>query len=203
MNLDAVVRKIQQTLGVSVDGNAGPETWRAIHLAVVGKPVPNSPAFAGKADIRSEKTIATLRPELAPYARALVERAAAANIDIKIIGGTRTFAEQNALFAIGRTTELHRRTVTNAKGGESNHNFGIAFDIGVFKSLDYLGESPLYDAVGVIGMDIGLEWGGQWVSFVDKPHFQLRPDWASKMSEPEMLAELRKRLAAKKDFFAA
>lgn len=157
-----------------------------------GKTVPKTRAFSGKVDERSEKTIATLQPEVAPYARLLVSRAANAGIEIKIIGGTRTYAEQDALFAQGRTKPGRR--VTNAKGGESNHNFGIAFDIGVFKGKEYLDESTGYDVVGAIGMEIGLEWGGEWTTIVDKPHFQLRPTWAAHSSESEMLAELRNRV---------
>ena len=84
----------------------------------------------------------------------------------------------------------------------SNHNFGIAFDVGVFSGTSYLPESPKYKAVGVLGMDIGLEWGGNWTSIVDQPHFQLRPTWASAMSEKEMLAELRARVAAGQPIFA-
>ena len=192
MNIDAVIRGVQEHVGVAVDGRAGPETWNAIYEALLGKAVPTSKAFSGKVDDRSEKTIATLQPEVAPYARSLVARAANAGIEIKIIGGTRTYAEQDALFAQGRTKPGRR--VTNAKGGESNHNFGIAFDIGVFKGTEYLDESTGYDVVGAIGMEIGLEWGGEWTTIVDKPHFQLRPTWADHSSESEMLAELRDRV---------
>ena len=109
--------------------------------------------------------------------------------------GCGTYAEQDELFAQGRTKPGKR--VTNAKGGESNHNFGVAFDVGVFEGNAYLDDSPAYDAVGAIGASIGLEWGGHWISLVDKPHFQLRPNWAKVMSESEMLAELSKRLENK------
>nr|WP_315232923.1 M15 family metallopeptidase [uncultured Albidiferax sp.] len=199
MNTDAVIRKVQALVNVTVDGRAGPETWRAIYETVAGKKLPNTAAFAGKVDDRSEKTIATLHPQVAPYARSLVQRAEAAGIEIKIIGGTRTYAEQDALFAQGRTKPGKR--VTNAKGGESNHNFGIAFDIGVFNGKAYLGESPSYDVVGALGMDLGLEWGGEWTTIVDKPHFQLRPAWAEHLSEREMLVELRDRVAKDKDVY--
>jgi peptidoglycan L-alanyl-D-glutamate endopeptidase CwlK len=83
--------------------------------------------------------------------------------------------------------------VTNAKGGYSNHNFGIAFDIGVFENGKYLGNSPSYRVVGPIGTALGLEWGGNWKTFVDLPHYQLRPSWAANMSESEMLRHLRDR----------
>ncbi|WP_245153381.1 M15 family metallopeptidase [Chlorobaculum sp. 24CR] len=42
-------------------------------------------------------------------------------------------------------------------------------------------------------MDLGLEWGGNWKTIVDQPHYQLRPDWAKEMPEKQMLAELRNR----------
>ena len=81
--------------------------------------------------------------------------------------------------------------VTNARGGYSNHNFGLAFDVGVFDGGRYLGESPLYKVVGALGRSLGLEWGGDWRSIQDEPHFQLRPAWAAQMSERDFLAQLR------------
>lgn len=190
MNLDKLIRAIQDELGVNVDGNAGPETWIAIYNRIC----PNqnaSPALSEKVDDRSEKVIATLLPDVQPYARALVLKAAAAGIMIKVISGLRTYEEQNDLYAQGRTKP--GKIVTNARGGYSNHNFGIAFDIGVFEGSKYLDESPNYRAIGAMGTDLGLEWGGNWKSIQDEPHFQLRPTWAAGSSEKDMLAELRSR----------
>jgi peptidoglycan L-alanyl-D-glutamate endopeptidase CwlK len=92
--------------------------------------------------------------------------------------------------------------VTNARGGFSNHNFGIAFDIGLFERNEYLGESPMYKAVGTLGVELGLEWGGNWKTIVDQPHYQFRPAWAVDLTERQMLAELRDRTAAGVDAFA-
>jgi peptidoglycan L-alanyl-D-glutamate endopeptidase CwlK len=142
--------------------------------------------------------IATLHPKVQPYARALVLKAASAGITIKIISGLRTYAEQDALYAQGRTKPGN--IVTRVKGGYSNHNFGVAFDVGVFDGPKYVPESPRYKAVGAIGLDLGLEWGGNWKDFKDEPHFQLRPKWAAG-SEKDMLAELRTRKAAGKDLY--
>jgi peptidoglycan LD-endopeptidase CwlK len=133
-------------------------------------------------------------------ARALVQKAARAGIEIKIISGLRSYEEQDALYAQGRTAPGDK--VTNARGGYSNHNFGIAFDIGVFEGNTYLADSPKYKAVGVLGMDLGLEWGGSWKTIVDQPHFQLRPVWASDLNEKEMLALLRDRVAGGKPVYA-
>jgi peptidoglycan L-alanyl-D-glutamate endopeptidase CwlK len=127
-----------------------------------------------KVDERSEKNIATLLPEVQPLARKLIETAKEQGINAKIIGGTRTYAEQNALYAQGRTKP--GQIVTKAKGGYSWHNHGMAFDIGIFSEngKEYYGESESYAVCGQIGEALGLEWGGEW-DFVDEPHFQFNP----------------------------
>lgn len=202
MDITDMIRAIQQALGVQVDGRAGPETWGAIYAALVKKKIDGQApqAAISPVDARSEARIATLLPEVQPMARALVQKAAASGIQIKVISGTRSFAEQDALFAKGRTAPGPK--VTNARGGHSNHNFGIAFDIGVFSGNKYLPESPKYKAVGVLGMELGLEWGGNWSTIVDQPHYQLRPAWAQGLSEREMLASLRDHLARGTAVFA-
>lgn len=195
MQITEMIEAVQKKLGVQVDGHAGPETWGAIYAAVVKKTIAGQPPELAIAtvDARSEAVIATLLPEVQPIARALVQKAAAIDIQIKVISGSRTYAEQDALYAKGRTEPGDK--VTNAKGGYSNHNFGMAFDIGVFSGNKYLPDSPKYKAVGTLGLELGLEWGGNWTSIVDQPHFQLRPVWAADLSEKELLAALRDRVA--------
>lgn len=97
----------------------------------------------------------------------------------------RTFAEQDALYAQGRTKPGN--IVTKAKGGLSMHNYGLAIDVvllldrdgdGVYTeaSWDTKGD---YDADGVsdwmeivqVFKEHGWEWGGDW-KFYDAPHFQ-------------------------------
>jgi peptidoglycan L-alanyl-D-glutamate endopeptidase CwlK len=195
MKIEELISSVQSVLGVEVDGKAGPQTWRAVYERIVSPTLdatPSAPEIA-PVDARSEKVIATLLPEVQPLARALVQKAALSGVRIKVISGFRTYAEQEVLYAKGRTTS--GKKVTNAKAGYSNHNFGIAFDVGVFEGNTYLGDSPKYKAVGVLGADLGLEWGGNWKTIVDQPHFQLRPGWASDMTEKAMLAELRIRVA--------
>jgi peptidoglycan L-alanyl-D-glutamate endopeptidase CwlK len=190
MNLDPIIRAVQTAVGVDSDGRPGTDTWKAIYKKVIpNKALPAESTAA--VDDRSERVIATLLPEVQPYARALIGKAAAAGITIKVISGLRTYDEQNELYRQGR--DKSGPIVTNARGGYSNHNFGIAFDIGVFEGANYLDESPKYKAVGALGTDIGLEWGGNWKSIQDEPHFQLRPRWASNLSERDMLAALRSR----------
>ena len=199
MTLDATIRGVQAKVGATVDGNPGPQTWNAIYRSIVGEP-PVASATPTLADERSERNIATLLPQAQPLARALIESAAAIGIAIKVISGTRTYDEQNALYEQGRSKA--GRIVTNARGGYSTHNFGIAFDIGVFEGGRYFDESPAYKAVGAIGMKLGLEWGGNWKTIQDEPHFQFRPAWAREKSERDMLAELRARRERGESAFA-
>ncbi|WEL57842.1 M15 family metallopeptidase [Pseudomonas kermanshahensis] len=194
MDIEKMITAVQRALHIDVDGRAGPQTWGAIYEHIVG-PLGVEENEDSAVDSRSQGVIETLLPEVRPYARELLFNAAAAGIRIKIISGLRTYEEQDRLYAKGRTIP-NTSIVTHARGGESNHNFGTAFDIGVFEGNQYLDDSPKYKAVGVLGMELGLEWGGNWKNIVDQPHFQLRPTWANGMSERSMLAELRRRKAA-------
>ena len=202
MRIEEMIAAIQAQLGLDVDGKAGPQTWGAIYERLLKKKIDGQPPAQAIAmvDARSEKAIATLLPQVQPMARALVQKAAVSGIAIRILSGLRSYEEQDALYAQGRSAP--GSIVTNARGGYSNHNFGIAFDVGVFEGNRYLGDSPKYKAVGVLGMDLGLEWGGSWKTIVDQPHFQLRPAWAMDLSERDMLAEMRSRQAAGGPVFA-
>lgn len=184
-----------------VDGNAGPQTWAAIYDSVLEGEGQRTLARLTNApvDARSEAVIATLLDPVKPYARSLIADAESIGITLRIISGLRTYEEQDALYAKGRTTP--GPIVSNARGGYSAHNFGIAFDVGVFVGHRHLGESASYKAVGALGLKAGLEWGGTWTSIVDQPHFALKPPWAVDMSEREMMADLRIRHAAGRDVY--
>ena len=108
-----------------------------------------------------------LKTKLAMFQRACV----AAKLDIIVTQGFRSIAEQNALYAQGRTTK--GAIVTNAKGGQSQHNFGKAFDICFLTNKKASYNGP-WETVGKLGEKCGLEWGGRWKQLVDKPHFQIK-----------------------------
>ncbi len=147
-------------------------------------------------DERTERNIATLHPRAQRAAREFMAAAVPAmqsvDLVVKIIGGMRTYAEQDALYAIGRTKP--GSVVTKARGGYSNHNFGTAWDVGIFTPTGrYLEESPAYETLGKIGQNQGLEWGGSW-KFSDEPHFEVKTGLT--------MAEKRERMAAGKDLFS-
>lgn len=99
----------------------------------------------------------------------------------------RTVEEQDALYAKGRTTS--GKIVTNARGStfSSMHQWGVAFDFYRNDGCGAYNESGgFFERVGKLGKSIGLEWGGDWKSPVDKPHFQL-PYWGSGASKLKKL----------------
>ena len=127
--------------------------------------------YHGAFDERTERNISTLLPEAQKAARQWFKlawnEAVNQGYEAKIICGTRTYAEQNDLYR-------QRPKVTNARGGQSWHNFGLAWDFGIFQDRNYLPNHPLYTTLGKLYAKIdGLEWGGTWKSFTDPPHLQL------------------------------
>jgi peptidoglycan L-alanyl-D-glutamate endopeptidase CwlK len=149
-------------------------------------------ATHGRFDPRSEQNISTLHPTAQAAARRLLANLRAAGIEAKVISGTRTYEEQETLFRQGRTDP--GKIVTNARGGHSNHNFGIAWDIGIFKAGQYSRDVRDYeDAARHI--PAGVEWGGAWKKFPDPPHYQLAVGLA--------LADVRTRFESGQAFVSA
>lgn len=207
-DVTTLIVAVQDALDVAVTGIANDNTWLVLadRLGIsTGVTTPQAqPPAAGlnnsPVDARSEGVIATLLPQVQVLARSLVHATAAQGITIKIISGLRTYAEQHELYRKGRETDGPK--VTNADAGFSNHNFGLAFDIGVFEGNNYIDESPKYKTVGPLGEQLGLAWGGRWVTIQDEPHYELRPTWAAALSEGKMLAVLRERKDSGQDFLA-
>jgi peptidoglycan LD-endopeptidase CwlK len=157
-----------------LDGIWGPKTNKADAVFLA-----ESEAIAqqfGGFDVRSESNIITLIPKAQIEARKFLIITKDANIDVRIISGTRTYTEQNILYSLGRN-DNPGPIVTNAKGGQSNHNFGIAWDIGIFDLTGkYITDDEAYISIAEIvlrEMDT-IEWGGNWRSFKDFPHYQLK-----------------------------
>ena len=183
----------------ALDGQWGPQTERAYQWFSL-----ESDKIAqkyGRFDLRSETNIVTLIPPAQAHARWVLVVAKHLGLNARIISGTRSYSEQTALYNQGRT--LATRTmpiVTNAKAGQSNHNFLLAWDIGLFSaSGDYLEASGPYLAfahkiaaackqVGFSTLDIGAFWPG----FADPPHYGLRSNYEDR-NKREPLEEVRKR----------
>ena len=133
------------------------------------------------------RDITLCHPRLQRIANAWIKACATEGIAVAISETLRTAAEQDALYAQGRTKPGN--IVTNAKGSSyrSQHQWGIAFDF--YLKMDIDGDGKISDdayndskghfkRAAEIAKKLGLAWGGDWKSIVDKPHLYL-PDWGS------------------------
>ena len=124
-----------------------------------------------KHDIRID--VNKLHPWLKYKLSLFLNRCAKDGIYLIITEGFRTVEYQDSLYAQGRTKK--GKIVTNAKGKyyQSQHQWGIAFDIAI-NDTKLLYDTATIKKVAKIGKKLGLAWGGDWVSPVDMPHFYLK-----------------------------
>ena len=133
---------------------------------------------------RSLNSLKGIHPDLV---KVMTESIKNSPVDFTITDGLRTTAQQQALYAKGRTTP--GKTVTNADGvkNKSNHQaksdgYGYAVDL----YANYGGKVEVDDDKTIINkiaphiksvakkLGINIEWGGDWKSFKDYPHFELK-----------------------------
>lgn len=183
MSLVDTIKNIQRVVGVTADGVFGPVTAGAVWVALnKNEDTGETPALpSSDIDPRSAGNIATLdtkaREAFQEFYRLANATAATFGCSYVMIGGHRTWEEQDALYAQGRTKPGD--IVTKARGGQSNHNFGIAADFGVFMGKAYLDSSnpskaaQVHKACSMHAAACGLEWGGSWTSFKDAPHYEV------------------------------
>jgi peptidoglycan L-alanyl-D-glutamate endopeptidase CwlK len=127
---------------------------------------------------RNAEELKKLNPIVAKKLRAILSEAEVQGLDILITDSFRSNAEQTKLYNQGRTTK--GKIVTNAKAGQSLHNYGLAIDIvpvGGNGSLNY-GDYNTYLAFATIAKRYGFTWGDDW-RFKDTPHFEYTQghDW--------------------------
>ncbi|HBP63642.1 MAG TPA: cell wall biogenesis protein [Desulfosporosinus sp.] len=113
----------------------------------------------------------TLDPYVSFLARKLLQLGKVNNLDIMINVAFRSWDDQDKLYAAGRT--MPGAIVTNARGGESYHNWGLAFDASPIINGKLSDDTAAFKKMGKLGEQLGLEWGGSFKSIVDLPHFQV------------------------------
>jgi peptidoglycan L-alanyl-D-glutamate endopeptidase CwlK len=123
----------------------------------------------------NSRKIDDLHPKVAIMCNKFIAECDKQDIDILITSTYRDAESQNALYAQGRTKP--GRIVTNAKAGQSWHNWKCAFDVVPLRNgkpvWGTIGKDlELWNKVGAIGESVGLEWAGRWKRFKEFPHFQ-------------------------------
>lgn len=135
--------------------------------------------FNPPADI-SEATSMALNPIVEKSKDLLIDESADLNIPIIITDGFRSASEQDRLYEQGRTAS--GSIVTNARGGESYHNYGLAIDFALLTDSGEVLWDTDYDGNGNgasdwlevvdIAKNLGFEWGGDWEQ-PDYPHLEM------------------------------
>lgn len=119
----------------------------------------------------NSRNIDDLHPNVAAKCRDFLTRCKAEGIDVLITSTYRDHESQAALYAQGRTTP--GKIVTNAKPGQSWHNWRVAFDfVPIVNGKAQWNDSKLFTRCGEIAETAGLEWAGRWVKFKEMAHCQ-------------------------------
>jgi peptidoglycan L-alanyl-D-glutamate endopeptidase CwlK len=119
----------------------------------------------------NSRKIEDLHPHVAALCRRFVFECENAGVDILITSTYRDHESQDALYAQGRTKA--GPVVTNAKGGQSYHNYRVAFDfVPIVNGKADWNNIMTFRKCGIIAESLGLEWAGRWQKMKELAHCQ-------------------------------
>lgn len=123
----------------------------------------------------NSRNIDDLHPTVAAKARSFLALCETSDIDVLITSTYRDSEAQTALYAQGRSKPGN--IVTNAKAGQSFHNWRLAFDVVPLRNGKPVWgtagqDGQIWNRIGLMGESVGLEWAGRWARFKEYPHFQ-------------------------------
>ena len=123
----------------------------------------------------NSRKLEDLHPVVRARAEEFIRLCDAADIDLLVTSTYRDHESQAALFAQGRTQP--GKKVTNARPGQSYHNWRCALDVVPLRNgkpvWDAKGENEkLWNRIGELGEQAGLEWAWRWKTFKEMAHFQ-------------------------------
>jgi peptidoglycan LD-endopeptidase CwlK len=114
--------------------------------------------------------LSSLNPYVAQLTKKFLFLAKANHLDVRILTAFRSWDEQDRLYTQGRTKP--GGIITDVRGGGSFHNWGLAFDAAPFENGIISNDLAKYKKMGNLGVQAGLQWGGNFKDIVDLPHFQ-------------------------------
>jgi len=136
----------------------------------------------------NSRDINDLKPYVKYLAQKLIDEAKKQGLKVLITSTLRDAEYQAYLYSFGRTRK--GQIITNVKLPAA-HGYGLAFDICQnIKGKEW--EDAFFRKAGKIGVSIGLEWGGNWKTFIDKPHFQYVGGLTNKQIRSGMLPKFPK-----------
>lgn len=176
---------------ITADEDFGPKTLSAVTQFQIWNKIPSTGIVDDftyntivsetqyTVDKASYDRIAKLHPKIKAEVLHLVKMCYKNNLRLRIVQGYRTFAEQDELYAQGRTKP--GPIITKAKGGLSNHNYGLSIDFCLLHTDGSISWSELEDSnhdgkkdwMQIIdifknaGFSAGIDW-----NFRDSPHIE-------------------------------
>jgi len=123
-------------------------------------------------DVRSTKRLAGVVPALRSRVTMLLQRMADAGHPMTVTSGRRTQAEQQKLYAQGRTAPGKIVTQLDGVTKQSRHQQGRAVDCAFVPSPGTVSFEGPWDMYGAVARELGLVWGGSWARFPDRPHVE-------------------------------
>jgi peptidoglycan LD-endopeptidase CwlK len=123
----------------------------------------------------NSRSLDELHPIVKQKVQKFIEECDKAGIDLLVTSTYRDRESQDELYAQGRSNP--GKVVTNAKAGQSFHNYRCAVDVVPLRNgkpvWNMSGpDEDLWNKVGTIGESCGLEWAGRWKKFKETAHFQ-------------------------------
>ena len=119
----------------------------------------------------NSRKLEDLHPKVKVLCEKFISECKKQDIDVLITSTYRDAASQNALYAQGRTTP--GKKVTNAKAGQSFHNWRCAFDfVPIVNGKAQWSDVATFTKCGEIAESVGLQWAGRWVKFIELAHCQ-------------------------------
>ena len=119
----------------------------------------------------NSRKLEDLHPKVEKMCNEFISKCKDEGIDVIITSTYRDAESQNELYAQGRTKP--GKVVTNAKAGDSFHNYQLAFDfVPVVSGKAQWNDLSLFKKCGEIAKSCGLEWAGEWKSFKEYAHCQ-------------------------------
>jgi peptidoglycan L-alanyl-D-glutamate endopeptidase CwlK len=119
----------------------------------------------------NSRNLNDLHPKVKVLCEKFISECKKQNIDVLITSTYRDAASQNALYAQGRTAP--GKIVTNARAGQSFHNWRVAFDfVPIVSGKAQWNDLTTFNKCGEIAESVGLEWAGRWKKFKELAHCQ-------------------------------
>lgn len=182
LNTGSLIKAIQQKIGVRVDGYPWYRIWNVLYDQLIV----NEGKSELEIDCHNQQILNVMPKEVVPFAKELICLAANHGISVQIANDTKTkFKKPKSDYKFNVSNEEY-----------AIYNFGLAFNVTILATptIDEVEEpTTLYTKVAKLGESIGLTCVNSKNMIADVANFILRPAWAVRMKESEMVEELERR----------